>query len=91
MTKLSSFKAKDYKAALEEAFFKMDDMMLSPAGKKEIMQLNGKDEESFAGCTATTCLITPTEIFCANSGDSRTVLSKNKVAMPLSEDHKPDD
>jgi protein phosphatase 2C family protein 2/3 len=27
------------------------------------------------GCTATTILITDTEIFCANAGDSRTVAS----------------
>lgn len=65
--------------------------MLTAAGKKEIASLNGNNEESFAGCTATTVLITPTEIFCANSGDSRTVLSRQKAAVPLSEDHKPDD
>jgi len=36
LAKLQSFKSKDYKAALEECFYKMDDMMKTPAGKKEV-------------------------------------------------------
>ena len=92
MVKLQSWKNKDYKSALEEAFFKMDEMMKTPAGKKEVSSFTGGEAgESFAGCTATTVLITPNEIYCANAGDSRTVLSRSKVAQPLSEDHKPDD
>lgn len=87
-----NFKAKDYKTALEDTFFRMDDMMKSAAGKKEIASFTTHGTgESFAGCTATTLLITPTEIWCANAGDSRTVLSRSKKAVPLSEDHKPDD
>ena len=50
--------------------------MLTPEGKEEI-KLLGDGEVSYAGCTATTVLITPTEIYCANAGDSRTVVSKN--------------
>jgi len=34
-------------------------------------------------------LITAEHIFCANSGDSRAVLSRNYNAVPLSFDHKP--
>jgi len=44
-----------------------------------------------AGCTATVVLVTPSEIYCCNAGDSRTVLSKGKNAIPMSRDHKPDD
>jgi serine/threonine protein phosphatase PrpC len=47
--------------------------------------------ESVAGTTATVLLITPDEFICANAGDSRTVLSKNKQAIDLSHDHKPGD
>ena len=43
-----------------------------------------------AGCTATCILITKNEIYCANAGDSRSVLSRKGKARALSEDHKPD-
>lgn len=43
------------------------------------------------GCTAVTVLVTPTEFYIANAGDSRAVLCRNGIAVPLSEDHKPND
>lgn len=43
----------------------------------------------FSGCTATVALVSDTEIYCANAGDSRTVVSVGGVAKPLSFDHKP--
>jgi len=46
--------------------------------------------KSKGGATATVVLLTPTQIFCANAGDSRTVLSQAGVeAVALSIDHKP--
>ena len=43
------------------------------------------------GCTACLCLITKTDIYCANSGDSRAILvTKNNQVIELSHDHKPD-
>ena len=43
------------------------------------------------GCTAVTALITPTEIYVANAGDSRCVLClKNGSPKEMSYDHKPD-
>lgn len=70
----------------------MDDMMSTPAGKKELDQYN-KDQPggSYSGCTATVVLITNNEIYCANAGDSRTVLSSKGTAIEMSKDHKPDD
>ena len=40
--------------------------------------------------TATVVIVTRTEIYCANAGDSRTVLSRAGRAKEMSEDHKPD-
>lgn len=94
LIKLPSYKSKCYKEALEEVFLKMDEIMETKAGKDELAQFqssDGHNAKSFAGCTATVVLVTKTEIICANAGDSRTVMSKNGVAVELSYDHKPDD
>lgn len=45
---------------------------------------------TYAGCTANVVLITPEYIYCANSGDSRSVASCQNTAIELSFDHKPD-
>lgn len=42
-----------------------------------------------SGCTAVSVLITESEIYCANAGDSRCVLCRDGRAQPLSHDHKP--
>ena len=87
----------------------MDLMMEEPEGKarmKAITEQHGNPDPfagpmgseadnpaKFCGCTATTVLITPTHLICANAGDSRVVLGRSggdKVCEPLSEDHKPD-
>jgi len=46
------------------------------------------------GCTSVVVLVTKDVIYCANAGDSRSVLAKKGpndtvIAEPLSEDHKP--
>jgi len=43
------------------------------------------------GCTAVVCCITEQEIAVANAGDSRAVLCRGGKAIPLSQDHKPND
>lgn len=42
------------------------------------------------GCTANVVLITPEHYIIANAGDSRSVLCRGGKALPLSEDHKPE-
>ncbi|EED88574.1 predicted protein, partial [Thalassiosira pseudonana CCMP1335] len=55
----------------------------NPAGHKS----RGDLERS--GSTGVVVLITPTHIICANAGDSRAILTRNGLALPLSFDHKP--
>jgi serine/threonine protein phosphatase PrpC len=57
--------------------------------------LYGNDSEDnnpayYAGCTSVVSLITKTEIYTANAGDSRSVVSRSGTAKNLSTDHKPD-
>lgn len=42
-----------------------------------------------SGTTANLCLIIKNKIYSANVGDSRSVLCRNGIAIPLSYDHKP--
>jgi protein phosphatase 1G len=44
-----------------------------------------------AGCTAVAALVRGAELVVANAGDSRAVLSRRGVAVPLTRDHKPTD
>mmetsp|Transcript_26528 Transcript_26528/g.33081 ORF Transcript_26528/g.33081 Transcript_26528/m.33081 type:complete len:89 (+) Transcript_26528:326-592(+) len=74
----------------------MDELMLTEEGREELARIkesnNGlADGETFAGCTSTVVLITRNEVYCANAGDSRTVLASRGAAKDLSIDHKPDD
>ena len=53
----------------------------------------GSNPSQNCGCTATVILVTSSHIFCANAGDSRTVLARSsgpQMCYPLSDDHKPD-
>lgn len=42
------------------------------------------------GSTAVVAIVTPEKVVVSNCGDSRAVLCRNGVAIPLSSDHKPD-
>lgn len=88
----------NYEKALEDAFFEMDKRI--EKNMSEVMKFSNRydpdfppkdTEKSSAGSTATVLLVTKDKLICANAGDARTVLCKNGTAVPLSEDHKPDD
>jgi len=93
----SSFKKGDYENALIETFLRIDELLLTPEGKKEVSFLKNSGEESeayqtdsFAGCTANVALIAKGELIVANAGDSRCILSSAGRAVEMSEDHKPE-
>ena len=108
LKKMDSFKNKDYRKALEDIYIKMDLDIQSTEGQEKLRsyQKKGGDQGPFgrggqgdiadaAGCTACSALITPTEIWVANAGDSRAVIGKKRSdgkyeALAMSEDHKPD-
>lgn len=85
----------------------MDDMLLTPEGKEELKKINAScgqqdpfalanREDSianFTGCTATVVLVTKTDFWCANAGDSRSIVvraGQGNLLQELSFDHKPD-
>eukprot|EP00440_Ansanella_granifera_P050964 gb/GFBE01055238.1/.p1 GENE.gb/GFBE01055238.1/~~gb/GFBE01055238.1/.p1 ORF type:complete len:486 (+),score=96.70 gb/GFBE01055238.1/:1-1458(+) len=51
---------------------------------------NGRSvDPRMVGCTACVCCVTEQQLVVANAGDSRAVLCRGGKAVPLSEDHKP--
>eukprot|EP00331_Platyophrya_macrostoma_P024731 CAMPEP_0176439384 /NCGR_PEP_ID=MMETSP0127-20121128/19909_1 /TAXON_ID=938130 /ORGANISM="Platyophrya macrostoma, Strain WH" /LENGTH=300 /DNA_ID=CAMNT_0017823639 /DNA_START=53 /DNA_END=955 /DNA_ORIENTATION=+ len=91
-----NFKKGIYDKALTETFLRMDELLVTPEGRKEINILKNGDDgkgyqpESFAGCTANVALIAKGELIVANAGDSRCIISSKGVAIEMSEDHKPE-
>ncbi|CAN6337404.1 unnamed protein product [Urochloa humidicola] len=86
-----------WKEVMERGFARMDDEAASWAATR-----TGKDELAcrcerqkpvrcdHAGSTAVVAVVGPTSVVIASAGDSRAVLSRGGVAVPLSVDHKPD-
>ena len=100
LVKEEAFKSKDYPTALKLTFIHIDELLRTSLGQNELIEISKKlgstiesnTEEQIAdnvGCTACVALITKSEIFVANSGDSRCVLCKDGKPIPLSKDHKP--
>jgi len=97
LKKNESYINKKMDAALTETFMKMDEIMQTKEGIAELMQIRvGKhdsdDEEgettaklkSNAGCTANVALIYKNNLYVANAGDSRTVLSNIEGVYEMS-------
>lgn len=80
-----------WKETMERSFTRMDE---------EVQESNGSDRISNCRCelrtpqcdavgaTAVVAVVTPEKIVVSNCGDSRAVLCRNGVAIPLSSDHK---
>jgi len=81
-----------YAEALKATFFKMDELMQTPQGRKELLGREGQLASSnvFAGCTALAVLVTPREILVANAGDCRClVFQENGEVLVMNIEHKP--
>jgi serine/threonine protein phosphatase PrpC/pSer/pThr/pTyr-binding forkhead associated (FHA) protein len=63
--------------AIKEAFNSTDDIFVKT------------NEFAQHGSTATTALLLGNRLYCANTGDSRTMLCRNFSAIPMTTDHKP--
>lgn len=74
-----AYRKGDYVEALTQGFLACDQAIL----RAPLMQA---DE---SGCATTTALVTPSHVYCANAGDSRTVLGSEGYAIALLFDHKP--
>ena len=101
LKELPSFKNGNFKEALEESFLKVDEAISTAEGDRQLQNYSSEESgptwgmtsdkiANSVGCTAVVGLITPTEIFVANAGDSRAVISSKHTAIELSEDHKPE-
>ena len=66
LKKSEYFQKGDYENALVNTFKKLDEIMLLPENKKELLSYkngdSGMGEESFAGCTANVILIAKQEV-----------------------------
>ncbi len=100
----AAFPKADYAQALKDAFMHVDETLKSPEGRKELQDISasinvapaiyprseGEDLAAGVGCTACVALLTRSEVYVANAGDSRSVLSRKGAAVAMSEDHKPE-
>jgi protein phosphatase 1G len=98
-TEVAKGSPQDIGGSLIAAFHRMDEMLAEPECLEELRALGNSSfmpsmsskvvHPAGIGCTANVCCVTPNAIIVANAGDSRSVLSRNGQAVPLSEDHKP--
>lgn len=105
LEKCDAFKAKNYESALKDLYVKIDkELATNPKVKAKLktyrngsegMYMSAADDIAMGcGCTAVSAILTADKIYLANAGDSRAIVGLKEgthiKAVPLSEDHKPD-
>ena len=96
----NAYRNQNYEQALKETFLRMDDMLRTPEGLKEVIRISRDLPDNYpvqadpsmlmAGCTSVVTLIVENIMYVANAGDSRCVLCRDGKALEMSIDHKPD-
>jgi len=85
-----------WKAVMERSFARLDEQAASWATSRSRDEPSCRCEQQkplrcdHVGSTAVVAVVSPTHVVVANAGDSRAVLSRAGVPVPLSVDHKPD-
>ncbi|KAF7816399.1 protein phosphatase 2C 37-like [Senna tora] len=84
----------EWQPVMEQSFARMDEKVLTWS-KSNYQSSSCRCELQTPHCdavgsTAVVSVVTPDKIIVSNCGDSRAVLCRNGVAVPLSSDHKPD-
>lgn len=86
--------AVEWKGTMERSFERMDKevrLWSGPLKSSSTCRCDIQTQQCDAvGSTAVVAVVTPEKIIVSNCGDSRAVLCRNGVAIPLSSDHKPD-
>lgn len=78
------------KDSLKETFYLMDELLTKKSSKASLPSyMRGAYTQTQAGATANVILIYDGHIYCANAGDSRTVVWSGDRLVKLSFDHKP--
>ncbi|OIT39395.1 PREDICTED: probable protein phosphatase 2C 51 [Nicotiana attenuata] len=82
----------DWEKVMIKCFLKMDDEVIKEENEGEVNEEEGgyDDVERTVGSTAVVVVVGKEEVVVANCGDCRAVLCNRGVAIPLSNDHKPD-
>jgi protein phosphatase 2C len=84
--------AVEWKGTMERSFAQMDkevSHMSGPLKSSSTCRCDIQTQQCDAvGSTAVVAVVTPEKIIVSNCGDSRAVLCRNGVAIPLSSDHK---
>ncbi|XP_059288789.1 protein phosphatase 2C 51-like isoform X2 [Lycium ferocissimum] len=85
----SSSSSVDWEKVMVKCFLKMDDDVMRDGNGVGGYEVGGL-EEAEVGSTAVVVMVGKEDVVVANCGDCRVVLCNSGVAIPLSNDHKPD-